>query len=124
MIYIESIDVSPFKAEAPSDITKLNYVRSKEPAGHPTIGFMVKLAIKGKLPTDGMGMNLYLDDYKVRKYSQCRDGICFKVYNPRFLRKHSGKVVGYEIGNLGKIESDIKFPEFLNQAAIDRLVSR
>ena len=124
MIYIESIDVSPFKAEASSDIAKLNHVRSKEPAGHPTIGFMVRLTIKGELPTDGMGMNLYLDDYKVRKYSQCRDGIFFKVYNPRFLKKHSGKAISYEVGGRGKIETGIKFPEFSDQAAIDRLVNR
>lgn len=120
-IHFESIEVLPVKSEK-VDISNMDYIRGNESTKFPNITFLVKLKISGEIPSDSLGMDLLFDDYTVRKYSQCNKGVFFKVYNPRFLTKHSGKEIYFTIGGNEKQATGIKFPEIPNQTAIDNLI--
>ncbi len=120
-IHFDSIEVLPVKAET-VDINNMNYIRENESTHFPDVAFLVKLNVSGELPSNSMGLQLSFDDYSVRKYNQHKNGIFFKVYNPRFLTKHSGKKIYFSTGGSDKQATGITFPDIPNQSAIDKLI--
>jgi len=119
-IRFESIEVLPVKAET-VDIRNMDYIRSNESTDFPNVTFLVKLNIAGEIPHDSCGIDLYIDDYNVKKFNQWNNGVFFKVYNPRFLTKHSGKEIFYSIGGNKKKSTGINFPNISDQSAIDKI---
>jgi len=117
----ESIEVLPVKAEK-IDIRNMDYIRTNESTEFPNVAFLVKFKISGELPNDSCGIDLFIDDYTIKKFNQWQNGVFFKVYNPRFLTKHSGKEIFYSVGGNKKQTTGIKFPELSDQSAIDKIM--
>lgn len=54
-----------------------------------------KLYLKTPLPTDGMGIELYVNDQLIRRYSTFKNGIYFKVNDPQKLSDLRGGEVRF-----------------------------
>lgn len=56
---------------------------------------IVKLYLKTPLPNDSMGVELYVGDQQIRRYSQFKNGIYFKVNDPQKLSSLRGGEVRF-----------------------------
>ena len=54
------------------------------------------VTLKGTFPRDqGLGMELYIGDYRVPEYGGTADGLYFRVYDPKMLSSLEGKEFRY-----------------------------
>lgn len=106
-----SINIVP---AAPSDwdMENINLINEQEGTNKSGTVFLVEIDLEGDIPATATAVDLYLNEYKVRKYYQTTGGIGFKVYNPRFLLKHSNKNIRFVINNDEVIETGLKFPVY------------
>jgi hypothetical protein len=54
------------------------------------IVYLVTVRLETIPAATSSGWALYVDDFRVPKYWQYKDGIYFKVYDPEFLADHAG----------------------------------
>ena len=54
------------------------------------VAYVVKVRLKSMPPITSRGWALYVDDLRVPKYWQYREGIYFKVFDPQFFVDHQG----------------------------------
>ena len=52
--------------------------------------YVVKVRLKSMPPITSRGWALYVDDLRIPKYWQYREGIYFKVFDPQFFLDHQG----------------------------------
>lgn len=57
------------------------------------------VTLKGTFPRDqGIGMELFIGDYRVPEYGGTKDGIYFRIYDEEILNSLEGKDFRYRIG--------------------------
>ncbi len=57
------------------------------------------VTLKGTFPRDeGLGMELYIGDYRVPEYGGTKDGIYFRIYDEKVLNNLEGKEFRYRFG--------------------------
>ncbi|HYL82972.1 MAG TPA: hypothetical protein VE263_01960 [Candidatus Angelobacter sp.] len=57
------------------------------------------VTLKGTFPRDGgLGMELYIGDYRVPEYGGTRDGLYFRIYGEKLLDSLEGKEFRYRFG--------------------------
>jgi hypothetical protein len=57
------------------------------------------VTLKGTFPRDqGIGMELFIGDYRVPEYGGTKDGIYFRIYDEKILNSLEGKDFRYRIG--------------------------
>ena len=57
------------------------------------------VTLKGTFPRDqGIGMELYIGDYRVPEYGGTKDGMYFRIYDEKLLNSLEGKEFRYRIG--------------------------
>jgi hypothetical protein len=109
-ITVNSIEVHEVRAEA-ADLRKLRRHGAEMSAPLPEIAYVVKLYLEKLPPADALGYELYVGAQKIRKYSQFKDGIYFKVTNPAELQVYQNQKVRFRRpGSDEFIETDVSFP--------------
>ena len=93
---VVAVDVIPARPN-PAALRKILFNESKDNVSLEKVTFIVKIGLESMMPATSQGVELYLDNYWVMKYWGYQDGIYFKVYNPRFFRKHGGKQIRFAI---------------------------
>lgn len=110
-ISIKAIEILP-TVTLEEDVENINFINSVEAGFIEKTTYIVKIWLKEELPFSGISIDLYFNEYKVRKYFEFKGGIYFKVFNPRFFDKHSNKKIYFVIGNSEVIETEFKLPSF------------
>ena len=68
------------------------------------------VTLKGTFPRDqGIGMELYIGDYRVPEYGGTKDGIYFRIYDEKILNSLEGKEFRYRIGRTEIRSMDKRF---------------
>lgn len=111
-ISVKSVEVLPVLPDE-TDIKNINYLRNSEGTIIQSVVYVVKITIENRLSTSSLGFELFLDDYRVRKYFEFESGIYFKVYNPRFFQKHGEKKIRISLDKVSFIDTGLKFPSIL-----------
>ena len=81
-----------------ADLRKIQHYAATSggpPADTEPASTLVKLYLKTPLPMDSAGVELYVGDHQIRRYAQFKNGIYFKVNDPRFLTDLSGGEVRF-----------------------------
>lgn len=104
------IDVVPARPGR-ADLRNLAWLRGTEPSPVPEQVYVVRIHVEGDLPTTGAGLELYLGDYRVRKFNPREGGLWFKVFNPRFFRKHAGRAVRVAVEGQAPRDTGLVLPE-------------
>ena len=56
--------------------------------------------LKGTFPRDqAMALELYIGDYQIPEYGGTRDGLYFRIYDPKLLERFDGKEFRYRFGS-------------------------
>jgi hypothetical protein len=68
------------------------------------------VTLKGTFPRNqGLGMELYIGDYRVPEYGGSRDGIYFRIYDDRLLARLEGKEFRYRFASKEIRSLDMRF---------------
>jgi hypothetical protein len=78
----------------PADLRRMEFVARNETRTIPPVTYVVKIALEDSQGMwSGQGVNLYVGEQRIEKYSGYKDGIYFKVNDPRFFEQHGGKEI-------------------------------
>jgi hypothetical protein len=91
---VATVEVIPTQPK-PADLKNIEHIAATEGVSLDQVAYVVKITFESMPPVSSQGIELYLDDYRVRKYWGFQGGIYFKVYNPRFFAKHGGKQIRF-----------------------------
>lgn len=68
------------------------------------------VTLKGTFPRNqGLGMELYIGDYRVPEYGGTRDGIYFRIYDDKLLTRLEGKEFRYRFASKEIRSFDMRF---------------
>lgn len=90
---IEVVATQPTEA----DFRTIKYMQS---TGNFQVGnatYIVKLNLDNIPEISSLGFLVYVGEFRVRKYSECKDGIYFKIYEPQFFSEHAGQNIRFSI---------------------------
>ena len=94
-----------------ADLRKIQHYAAERGADTEEVSYLVKLYIKTPLVQDSMGVELYVGDQPIRRYSQFKNGIYFKVNDPQKLSSLRGREVRFRRpGTDELISTGVRFP--------------
>jgi hypothetical protein len=92
-IRLNSYDVVQLELKAP---VRLRDTEGKEHSYDRAYLF----TLKGTFPRDqAMALELYIGDYQIPEYGGTRDGLYFRIYDPKLLERFDGKEFRYRFGS-------------------------
>jgi len=106
---VASVEVIPTQPK-PADVRNIEHIAATEKVSLGSVAYVVKINLERSLPATSLGFELYLDDYRVRKYWAFKGGIYFKVYNPRFFAKHGGKQLRFCLAGKDCRDTGVRLP--------------
>src|SRR5216684_8337816 len=86
IVAVEVVAVQPTEADKAA-IAHLS-AQAKKPL--PQVAYLVKIRLKEVPPATSHGWALYLQEFRIPKYWEYKDGIYFKVFDPQFFEGHEG----------------------------------
>jgi hypothetical protein len=69
--------------------------------------YLVLVRLQTMPPATSSGWALYVNDFRIPKYWQYKDGIYFKVYDPQFLADHAGEQLRFSLNGIEFIETGL-----------------
>jgi hypothetical protein len=85
-VAIEVVATQPTDA----DRAAIAHLSTRDGRGLAPVAYVVKVRLKSMPPITSRGWALYVDDLRIPKYWQYREGIYFKVFDPQFFLDHQG----------------------------------
>jgi hypothetical protein len=68
---------------------------------------VIKIQLETMPPATSSGWALYIDEFRIPKYWQYKDGIYFKVHDPQFLADHDGEPLRFSADGAEFIETGL-----------------
>lgn len=95
----------------PADLRRIHHFTAQTGEQVEEVSYIVKLYIESPPVYDNMGLELYVGDEQIRKYSQFKNGIYFKVNDPQQLSALEGQPVRFRRPGSGEfINTGVSFP--------------
>ena len=118
-IVLTTIQLLLARPEA-ADLRKQRHYAAEIGADVEEVSYIVKLYLKNTPPYDNMGFEFYVGDQRIRKYSQFKNGIYFKINDPRRLSALRGKEVRFRRpGSEEFTSTGINFPEAVTERRLE-----
>lgn len=90
VVGVDAIGTQP----KPSDTRKMAYLTANENVTIEPVTYIVRVALDDSRDDfGGKGFWLYVGERRIEKYSGYREGIFFKVYDPRFFDELGGQEI-------------------------------
>lgn len=78
----------------PVDLRSIEFIANNANITIDPVTYIVKIALEDSRATwTGLGFSLYVGDQRIDKFAGYKDGIYFKVNDPRFFEEHGGKEI-------------------------------
>jgi hypothetical protein len=78
-----------------ADRAAIAHLSATSGAALEPVAFLVMVGLDPIPPATSLGWALYVGDFRVPKYWQYRDGIYFKIFDPRFFDEHAGEALRF-----------------------------
>src|SRR5260370_23521745 len=100
-------------ASQPTEADRGGSARLSASAGAPLpeVAYIVKIAFEEMPPVTSHGWALYVNDQRIPKYWAYKDGIYFKVFDPKFLAEHDGKPLRFSLDGVHFIDTGKKLKD-------------
>ena len=103
---VEVVATQPTEA----DLRSLENMRLTKDSQIRNVTYIIKLELENLPEISSLGFNVYVGEFRVRKYSGCRGGIYFKIYDPRFFSEHAGENIRFSIDGITFQDSGQRLP--------------
>lgn len=96
-------------ASQPTDADDAAIARLSQAAGRDVtpVAYLVKIRLETVPAATSSGWALYVDNFRIPKYWEYKDGIYFKVYDPQFFRDHAGEALRFSPDGTEFIETGL-----------------
>lgn len=74
----------------------------------PQVTYLVKVRLETIPPATSQGWALYVDDFRIPKYWEYKQGIYFKVFDSQFFDEHKGHKLRFSPNGSDFIETGIE----------------
>lgn len=74
----------------------------------PQVAYLVKVRLESIPPATSQGWALYVNDFRIPKYWEYKQGIYFKVFDSRFFDEHKGHKLRFSPNGSDFIETGIE----------------
>ena len=86
-VAVEVVATQPTDA----DRAAIAHLSARDGTALPPVAHVVKVRLKSMPPVTSRGWALYVNDFRIPKYWEYKDGIYFKVFDPQFFLDHQGE---------------------------------
>src|SRR5262249_38305301 len=104
-----------------SDRHVLAHLKARDNAPLADVAFLVKIQFEELPPVTSHGWGLYVSDERIPKYWAYKDGIYFKVFDPKFFVEHDRQPIRFSMNGVDFIDTGKKLvgpkPKALKAAA-------
>ncbi len=76
----------------------------------PQVTYIVKIRFETMPPATSHGWALYINDLRIPKYWEYKNGIYFEVFDPQFLADHEGEPLRFSQNGSEFIDTGVKLP--------------
>jgi hypothetical protein len=113
-IAVEVVATQPTEADN-AVIARLSPVVRRDAA---PAAYLIKIQLETMPPATSSGWALYINEFRIPKYWQYKDGIYFKVYDPQFLADHDGEPLRFSANGTEFVETGLTLtaPEIVSSA--------
>lgn len=111
---VEIVATQPTEA----DLRSIENMRLTEDSQIRNVTYIIKLALENIPEISSLGFNVYVGEFRVRKYSGCRGGIYFKIYDPQFFSEHAGQNIRFSIDGITFQDSGQRLPEVEDMSSL------
>ena len=107
----------------PADLKKMAFLESTANIEITPVTYIVKIELEdADLGYSGQGFSVYVGNERIEKYAGYKDGIYFKISDPRFFEEHAGDEIRLsfddetvvDTGKTLQTEAATRFAEALN----------
>ena len=106
VIRVEVIATQPI----PADIRSIRHIQVNEDITLNEVTYLVKINLTNQPPITSRGLDVYVDDYHISRYSSFPGGIYFKIFNPRFFEEYAGKRILFSADGVTMYDSGYQLP--------------
>jgi hypothetical protein len=93
-----------------ADRSVIAHLSTGAPVPLQDVTYIVKIKFEEMPPVTSHGWALYVKDERVPKYWAYKDGIFFKIYDPKFLAEHHGEALRFSLDGVHFIDTGKKLP--------------
>lgn len=106
---IVSVEVVPAKPTE-GDSKTIALLNAQTGKALPQVTYVVKIRLESVPPATSRGWALYVNDFRIPKYSAYEDGIYFKVFDPEFFSDHKGQRLRFSQNESEFVDTGMKLP--------------
>lgn len=103
-ISVEVATVKPTNADS-AIIKQLNASQNKS---LPEVAYVVQIRLESIPPAVSHGWALYVNDLRIPKYWEYKEGIYFKVFDPQFFEDHKGQPLRFSENETDFIDTGLE----------------
>jgi hypothetical protein len=93
-----------------ADRTTIAFLSARDNKPLPQVTYLVKLRFESMPPATSQGWALYVNDFRIPKYWQYKEGIFFKVFDVQFFRDHQKQSLRFSQNGADFIDTGLKLP--------------
>jgi len=91
-----------------ADRAAIVYLSAQANKPLPQVAYIVKIRFDAMPPATSHGWALYVNDFRIPKYWEYKNGIYFKVFDPQFLADHEGERLRFSPNGSEFIDTGVK----------------
>ena len=103
VVGVEVVAAQPTDA----DSAAIAHLSSSGSKSLPAVTYLVKLRLESLPEATSHGWALYVNDFRIPKYWQYREGIYFKVFDPQFFQDHQGQSIRFSLNGADFIDTGL-----------------
>lgn len=105
-IKVEVVAAQPTDA----DSAAIAHLSAGDRKSLPQVTYLVKIRLESRPQATSQGWALYVNDFRIPKYWEYKDGIYFKVFDPQFFQDHQGQPLRFSQNWTDFIDTGLKLP--------------
>jgi hypothetical protein len=103
-VAVEVVSTQPTEADS-AIIARLN---ASEKKVLEQVVYVVRIRLEAIPPATSRGWALYVNDLRIPKYWEYKDGIYFKVFDPQFFEDHKGQPLRFSENGADFVDTGLK----------------
>jgi hypothetical protein len=104
VIGVEVVAAQPTDA----DSAAIAHLSSSGSRSLPPVTYLVKLRFESMPEAASHGWALYMNDFRIPKYWQYKEGIYFKVFDPQFFQDYQGRSIRFSLNGADFIDTGFR----------------
>src|ERR1700757_3576896 len=104
VIGVEVVAAQPTDA----DSAAIAHLSSSSRKSLPPVTYLVKLRFESMPEATSHGWALYVNNFRIPKYWQYKEGIYFKVFDPQFFQDYQGQSIRFTLNETDFIDTGLR----------------